>query len=71
MALPGPADAVFLFPAFWQDSVGVRVVLNTVAPLMPPFILFARVTEEDMAGQLFAKAEGSRTLGLVFCTVEL
>lgn len=70
-SVPGPTDAVFLFPAFWQDSVSMRVELNTVAPLMPPFVFFAGITEENMAGQLFAKVEGSRTLRLVFCAVEL
>lgn len=38
---------------------------------MPPFVFFAGIAEEHMARQLFAKAEGSRTLGLVFCAVEL
>lgn len=47
------------------------VVLNAVASLVPPLVFFARVTEEHVAWQLLAKAEGSRTLGLMFCAVEL
>lgn len=38
---------------------------------MPPFVFFVGVAEEHVAWHLLAKAEGSRALRLVFCTVEL
>lgn len=38
---------------------------------MAPFILLIGVVEVHVAGKLFAKAEGGRSLGPVFCPMEL
>lgn len=48
----------------------MRVKLDPIAFLVPPFILLIRVVEVHIAGKLFAKAEGSRPLSLVLCPVE-
>lgn len=46
------------------------VQLNTVTAFMPPLIFLIRVVEVHIAGELFPKAEGGRTLRLVLCPVE-
>lgn len=38
---------------------------------MPPFVFLIGVVEVHIAGKLFAKAEGGRSLRLVFGPVEL
>lgn len=37
---------------------------------MPPFIFLIGVVKVQIAGELFAEAEGGRSLGLVLCLVE-
>lgn len=45
-------------------------MLNTVTPLVTPFIFLVGVVEVHIAGELFAKAECCRSLGLVLCLLE-
>lgn len=49
----------------------MRVKLNAIALLAPPFILLIGVEKVHIARKLFAKAEGGGSLCLVFCPVEL
>lgn len=47
----------------------MRVELNPVTLLMAPFVLLIRIIKVQITGELFAKAEGSGSLCLVFIAV--
>lgn len=41
--IPSPGDAILLLPAFWKDTVGMRVKLNAVTLVMVPSVFLVWV----------------------------
>lgn len=41
--IPSPSDAILLLPAFWKDTVGMRVELNAVTLQVVPSVFLVWV----------------------------
>lgn len=68
--LPWPADSILLPPALWKYTVSMWVVLYTVTLLVTPLVFLIGIVKVKVAGNLFAIAEGGRSLLLVLCPLE-